>query len=138
MSSYLSFGIANAYVSSQNDGAKEMCGAAIWYCVVFLGVLHFIEFIVSTAIMCILCLHNKEQPPKKKQSNGYFGMIVLGINTWACVAYFNITTECKAEYIERYDTLWYMLEANVFFFFAMIGIFVWLLVSTGVYVWVKK
>ncbi len=129
---YLGFGIANAYISANNSAAKHECGVAIWYCVTLLSALNFVAFIITVAVLCIIHVHAPNKSEKKK-TNGYFGFLFLCLNVWACIAYFDISPECRQEY-DKYPDLWNMLEADVMFFFANIGLVLWLIISTCVFV----
>lgn len=124
--SYLGFGIANAYVSSQNTGAKNECGAAIWHCNVMLSVIDFLSFIGMLIYLC--CSINKSE--KKSDSSCISSIIVLGINIWACVAYFGINSDCKSFYLTNYPQVWQMLEANVIYLFTSLGLLIIWYVST--------
>ena len=123
--SYLGFGIANVYISAKNTGAKNECGIAIWYCNVIMAVLDFIAFIGM--LVYLATMYNKST---NKHKSTKCSIIALGINIWACVAYFSIDTNCKDFYLANYPQVWHMLEANVVYLFTIIGAVIVMYIST--------
>ena len=128
--SYLGFGIANAYVSSHNTGAKNECGAAIWYCNVMMAVLNFVAFIGMSIYLCSIKTSDNTSSGDSKNKSSGCSIVALGINIWACVAYFSIDSECKNFYLANYPQVWYMLEANVIYLFVSLGAIISMYVTT--------
>lgn len=107
----LSFGIAEAVILSANKEAKNACGDGIWYCVLVLCILHFCNIIAE------ICRLSSDE---KNISSLPF--IILVINIWACVAFYDIDTDCRDMYMDKYSDLWYMLYAEVITSFIAFGI----------------
>ena len=131
---HLGFGIANAYVASQTTTAKGECGAAIWYCVMVLSIVHFLAFVFG---LCEGILNSAKEENKKSSSNA-FSFVVIGINIWACVAYFDASNDCSTFYKDNFGMLWNMLLANVIHFFVSLGMIFWICCSSACLIYAQR
>lgn len=107
----LSFGIAEAVILSANKEAKNACGDGIWYCVLVLCILHFCNIIAE------ICRLSSDE---KNISSLPF--IILAINIWGVVAYYDIDDKCHTVYVDKYPDLLNMLYAEVITSFIAFGI----------------
>ncbi len=123
---HLAFGIANAYVASQTTSAKKECGEAIWYCVMVLAILNFLAFANGIMVTIKLLISSSDE----KNSNNLLGYAVLGVSIWACIAYFEISEDCRDFYVSNFPMLFDMLKADVIYFFCSLGLVGWACFST--------
>lgn len=106
----LSFGITNLVISIESANAKNECGSAVWYSVLFLGIAHLIvgiAMIIRETTKWFSCNNFKS----------YLDIIAtLLIYIWAFIAYFSLSTECANFYEDNYPKLNTTLLANVVLF----------------------
>lgn len=126
---HLSFGVAEAIILSDTADAKGECGAAIWYNILVLCVIHFINGVTTPCLTLARVSSDGE-----KSSGGSNGMLIsLGLAIWSCVIYFDTSSECKAHFQDAYPDLWNCVEGEVVVFFIALAILGALLIGGLIY-----
>ena len=115
----LGYGIAEAVILSNSTDAKGECGAAIWYCILVLCIVHFISA-VTTPCIAFVNANTSEEAGGSGGSN----WVGFGLSIWACVIYFDTNPDCKDYFLNEHADLWQMVEVEVITFFIIIGLLV--------------
>lgn len=122
----LGFGIASTAIAGENSDAKDECGPAVWYALLFVGITHLMSFLNFAISVCL-------QTSKSKLTDA----LIVATSIWCCVAYFGVSDDCADFYDDKFPDLREMLLANVVLFFVGIGISVFF-ICAGVFVQVAS
>lgn len=122
---HLAFGIAEAVILSDTADAKDECGAAVWYNILVLCVIHFLTG-VSTPCAFLQSVSADSDDAKSEKTGT---LVTLGLAIWSCVIYFDTSDECKDRFQDTYPRLWDCVEGEVFAFFVSIGLVALLFVA---------
>ena len=150
---YFSIFLANLVISILERGAINECGNKLLGCIISVTVIYFIYWIrtsideiyykkIAANVLSPPAESNvsplaESQPTSRPMVPWYINnpcitlvelLGFLGINIWACVAYFNLDSECYNFYTNNHIHLLNMLLANVIIFFIYAGIFVFALI----------
>ena len=121
---FIAFGMANITIGFVMPNDINECGDSLSYCVLTIAVISFMSALFVVMLHENISADDYFHIPKK---NKLFIGFVLGINIWACVAYFSIDLNCYKFYLDTNIHLLHILLADVILFFTNISILAWIL-----------
>lgn len=107
----LSFGVASTVIAGANSDAKDECGPAVWYALLFVGITHLLGLVAM-----VLTIFDRTR------KNHIANLLIVATDIWCCIAYFGVSDDCAEFYDDKFPDLRKMLLANVVLFFIYQGI----------------
>ena len=125
--------LANLIISVLSRNAINECGNGLYACIITYTIYYFLSF-VKTHAKSVYRVRNPLQQNSdgsiqpqnlniplpwymSNWANNILTLIFIGINIYACIAYFELDSECKNIYTTNYSHLLNMLLANIVYFF---------------------